>query len=162
MLFQTMKHKNFEKARQVLKRKMVNFSMLHSLATFFYSFHDSSSFFGNLFVFGSCHLNWSKFNEPENWKPNDITCFALVIQDWSGGCCPKVNFLPLINVSDVEIALVGAPIMIIEAHFEGLDNEKCTISHLLFIPFCSFKKSFQLNLFSFTENIFENIFCGYC
>lgn len=65
---------HFEKARQVLKRETVDFRTPLSLASFFYTFHDLSSFFEISFVAEKCHSNWSKLSEPKMKNPNNITC----------------------------------------------------------------------------------------
>lgn len=65
------------------------------------------------------------------------------------------KFLSISKVVEAEVTLVGAPILIMEAHFEGLGNEKLSNSSLALIPLCPFQGSFQFNLFSFTKSLLK-------
>lgn len=141
------RHNAFKKQRHNLNEHMVKCEVSSSIANFFYSSYSYSFHFANLFEIKLCYSNWSMFNAPEIWKPNNTFLSAHDLCDWHSRCYPKIYFLLFFEVSESEIVSVELPIMNIENHTWGIEDEnKCSDSSALY--HCAhFNKHFSLVVF---------------
>lgn len=131
----------------IISQEICNRHLPHTLALCIYSFFNSSSHFGHMFLSKVCKGHWALYIDENFPMSNENDLKTQVIWSWHGWTLAKQQLTIISNVKTAEIAAVGV-LLLYTIKAETDTAEDCVEVIGVYYSLRPFNESFYSELFS--------------